>query len=96
MTMDMWKPYRASCRKWIRDAEEKTVLDRFHITRHLSRAVNNVRKAEHQQLMAEGCDWLKQTKWDWLYHPENLPPQREARFERLRQYDHHEASHETR
>ena len=87
ITMDMWKPYRASCRKWIADADEKTVLDRFHIERHLGEAVDKVRKQEHRELMAAGIDWLKGTKWDWLVHPENLPAVREARFEQLRQYD---------
>ena len=87
ITMDMWRPYRASCRKWIADADEKTVLDRFHIERHLGEAVDKVRRQEHRELMAAGIDWLKGTQWDWLYHPENLPPVREARFERLRQYD---------
>ena len=87
LTMDMWKPYRASCRKWIKDADQKTVLDRFHIERHLNEAVNDVRKAEHRELKKHGIDLLEHTKWDWLYHPENLPPEREARFENLRQYD---------
>lgn len=87
ITMDMWKPYRASCCKWITDADEKTVLDRFHIERHLNKAVDAVRKQEHRALMAEDVNLLAKTKWDWLYRPENLPPKREARFEELRQYD---------
>jgi len=87
ITMDMWKPYQASCRKWIPDADEKTVLDRFHIERHLNEAVNTVRKQEHRALMEDGIDLLANTKWDWLHRTENLPPQREARFQELRQYD---------
>ena len=87
ITMDMWKPYRASCRKWIDGAEEKTVLDRFHLERHLNEAVDKVRKAEHRELKALGIDLLDKTKWDWLYRPENLPPEREARFQEVRQYE---------
>ncbi len=87
ITMDMWKPYRASCRKWIDGADEKTVLDRFHLERHLNAAVDTVRKHEHRALQAHGWQGLAKTKWDWLYHPENLPPQRELRFKQLRQYD---------
>ena len=87
ITMDMWEPYRASCRKWIPDADEKTVLDRFHIERHLNEAVDTVRKQEHRALQEDHIDLLAKTKWDWLYRPENLPPQREARFDELRQYD---------
>jgi transposase len=87
ITMDMWEPYRASCRKWIADADEKTVLDRFHIERHLNEAVDTVRKREHRELMAEDIDLLAKSKWDWLHRPENVPPKREATFKELRQYD---------
>jgi transposase len=87
ITMDMWKPYRASCRKWIADADAKTVLDRFHIEKHLNEAVDKVRRQEHLALQKQGIDLLTKSKWDWLYHPENLPPKREARFEQLRQFD---------
>jgi len=87
LTMDMWEPYRASCRKWIPDADEKTVLDRFHIEGHLNKAVDTVRKQEHRELMAEDIDLLAKSKWDWLHRPENVPPKREATFEELRQYD---------
>jgi transposase len=87
ITMDMWKPYRASCRKWIDDADGKTVLDRFHIEKHINEAVDKVRKEEHRELKEQGIGLLDKSKWDWLYHPENLPPKREARFEQLRQYD---------
>ena len=87
LTMDMWKPYQAACRKWIPDAEAKTVLDRFHIERHLNQAVDQVRQQEHRHLQAQGIDLLKQSKWDWLYRPENLPTTRRIRFDDLRQYD---------
>tara|TARA_B100000315_G_scaffold211128_1_gene207758 strand:+ start:138 stop:1364 length:1227 start_codon:yes stop_codon:yes gene_type:complete len=87
IAMDMWAPYRASCRKWITDADKKTVLDRFHIERHLNEAVDSVRKDEHRDLQEAGIDLLLKTKWDWLYRPENLPPERELRFNELRQFD---------
>jgi hypothetical protein len=87
ITMDMWEPYCASCHKWIPDFEAKIVLDRFHIDRHLNVAVDTVRKIEHRALQEEGIGLLAKTKWDWLYHPENLPEEREARFEETRQYD---------
>ena len=87
ITMDMWEPYRAACRRWIPDADEKTVLDRFHLDKHLNDSVNEVRKAEHRALSEQGCDLLKKTKYDWLYRPENRPPASEARFAELRHYD---------
>jgi transposase len=87
ITMDMWAPYRASCRKWVVDADAKTVLDRFHIERYLNAAVDDVRRAEQRMLKSYGIDTLDRTRWDWLYHPENLPPERLADFEELRDSD---------
>jgi transposase len=87
ITMDMHKPYRASCRKWIDGADEKTVLDRFHLERHLGEAVNNVRKQEARELAAQGIDWLKKTKFDWLFRPENMPAERVERMLENRRND---------
>lgn len=87
ITMDMWEPYRASCREWIPDADSKTTLDRFHIQRHLNQAVDEVRRREHRALLEQGKEGLKHTRWDWLYNRENLPADREARFEPLRGSD---------
>ena len=87
IAMDMWEPYRAACRRWIADADNKTVLDRFHLDKHLNEAVNDVRKAEHRALKEQGIELLTGSRYDWLYRPENLPPESEARFNELRQYD---------
>jgi transposase len=87
ITMDMWRPFRKSCRKWIPDADEKTVLDRFHIERELNVAVDTVRKQEHAVLRAEGVHLLDRSKWLWLYHRENLPKDREPRFDELQRQD---------
>ena len=87
IAMDMWRPFRKSCRKWIPDADEKTVLDRFHIERELNDAVDMVRKQEHAALKAEGISLLDKSKWLWLYHRENLPEDREPRFDELQRHD---------
>jgi transposase len=87
IAMDMWAPYRASCRRWIDEADNKTVLDRFHLDKHLNEAVNEVRKAEHRALQEQNIDLLKGTRYDWLYRPENRPAKSEARFRQLRHYD---------
>jgi transposase len=84
ISMDMWEPYRASCRQWIADADTKIVLDRFHIEKHLNGAVDAVRRNEHRELLELGIDDLKKTRWDWLYRPENLPETRKPGFEILR------------
>lgn len=87
LTMDMWKPYRASCQQWIEGADEKTVLDRFHIEKLLNEAVDQVRKEEHREMKEAGVELLGGSKWLWLYHRENIPEKREAEFRQLRQYD---------
>ena len=46
-----------------------------------------VRKQEHRTLQQQGIGMLGGTKWDWLYNRDNLPPERELRFEALRQFD---------
>lgn len=85
--MDMWRPFQSSCRKWIADADAKTVLDRFHIEKHLGEAVDLVRKQEQRELMRQGDDRLKGSKWDWLTRREHLDEVRLARFDDLRKSD---------
>lgn len=87
ITMDLWKPYQASCQEWIQDADEKTVLDRFHLEKLLNESVDKVRKEEQQELKEAGVELLGGSKWLWLYHRENVPEKREAEFQELRQYD---------
>lgn len=87
IAMDMWEPYRASCRQWIEDADSKTTLDRFHIEKHLSEAVDNVRRQEHRELRSQGRDDLKGSRWDWLHRPENVSSYRREQFEALRGSD---------
>lgn len=85
--MDMWRPFQSSCRTWIESAEAKTVLDRFHIEKHLGEAVDMVRKQEQRELLQGGDSRLKHSKWDWLTRIENLSPKRRERFEALRTSD---------
>lgn len=87
ISMDMWRPYQSSCRKWVPDADSKTVLDRFHIEKHLGEAVDLVRKQESRELAKANDFRLKGSKWDWLYRPENLDEKRVANFEILRKSD---------
>lgn len=84
ISMDMWQPFRAACNKWIPDAENKIVLDRFHIDKKLNEAVDAVRKQEHRELMREGRSDLTRTKYDWLYLPENVPGKHREQFNALR------------
>jgi transposase len=73
IAMDMWEPFIRSTREHIPGADGKIVFDRFHVMKHLTEAVDAVRKAEHKRLLADGDETLKRTKYLWLFSEENLP-----------------------
>ena len=56
------------------DARRKIVFDKFHIAKHLSEAVDQVRRRENKQLKARGDDRLAGTRYDWLRHPRENGP----------------------
>ena len=64
--MDMWEPYVQATLEALPLAREKIVYDRFHIMQHMTRAVDQVRKAESRALFQEGDERLKKTKYLWL------------------------------
>jgi transposase len=85
VAMDMWDPYIASTKENLKDADRKIVFDKFHIAKHLSEAVDQVRRQENKQLRADGDDRLVGTKYDWLRHPANFTTEAWARFKSLRE-----------
>lgn len=58
--MDMWQAYQNSVDSHVPDAE--VVHDRFHISKHLNEAVDQIRRTEHKTLMNEGNETLKGTR----------------------------------
>lgn len=76
VAMDMHGPYIKATRESLSDADAKIVFDKFHVAKHLSDAVDQVRRKEHQELMAEGDDTLKGTKYLWLQNPVSMPEER--------------------
>jgi transposase len=58
---------------YVPNAATKIVFDRYHIMTHMTKAVDEVRKAEHRQLQEQDDDTLKRTKYLWLFSEENLP-----------------------
>jgi transposase len=87
IAMDMWEPFISSTWQHVPDAGRKIVFDRFHIMQHMTKAVDDVRKAEHRRLLAEGDETLKRTKYLWLFSEENLPENYEEWFARLKRMD---------
>lgn len=84
VAMDMWDPYVNSTRRHVPEAHRKIVFDKFHIAKHLSEAVDLVRRRENKQLRAAGDDRLAGTRYDWLRHPARMEPADRKEFAALR------------
>ena len=71
----MWAPYISSTQRYVPGAREKIAFDKFHVAKHLGDAVDRVRRCEHKELLDQGRDDLKGTRYLWLRKGENLSPQ---------------------
>lgn len=67
--MNIWAPYISATLERVPDAGTKIAFARFHVARHLGDAVDNVRRAEHKELLNEGNPILVGKKWQWLNGP---------------------------
>jgi len=85
IAMDMWEPYIRSTEAHVPDARSKIVFDKYHVAQHLNEAVDKVRRQENRELTAEGKDWLKGTKYDWLRNPDNFGRSQWRQFTELRE-----------
>jgi len=84
VAMDMWDPYVNSTLNHVPQAASKIVFDKFHIAKHLSEAVDAIRRRENKQLKARGDDRLTGTRYDWLRHPASMEPADQKEFAALR------------
>jgi transposase len=82
VAMDMWEPYVTSTREKVPEAD--IVFDRFHIAKHLSDAVDKVRRKENKALRTEGDERLVGTRYQWLVRPENMRPEQRRGFTDLK------------
>ena len=79
---DMWPAFVNSIETNAQQAE--VVHDRFHISKHLNEAVDQVRRQEHKTLRQAGDRRLTGSKQLWLFNPENLSEDRWIEFEALK------------
>jgi len=79
---DMWPAFVNSIETHAPQAE--VVHDRFHISKHLNEAVDQVRRQEHKTLKQKGDGRLTGSKQLWLFNPENLSEDRWIEFEALK------------
>ena len=78
---DMWQPYVDVIKAHLPDAT--LVFDRFHITQHLLRAVDDVRRQEARELKKTNPELLKRTRYLWLKNVENLTDKDRTRLGHL-------------
>lgn len=87
VAMDMWDPYVASTREHLPESDQKIVYDKYHIAAYLSKAVDQVRRAENKHLRTSGDKRLVGTKYAWLRHPANFAEDAWREFQALRESD---------
>jgi transposase len=81
IAMDMSAAFVKAAKESIPLAEEKIVHDRFHIMQMANQSVDQIRRAENKELLANGDDSLKGTRYLWLTGQENLTAKQSERFE---------------
>jgi transposase len=70
--MDMWQPFRNSTLKKSNAPQAAILYDKFHILRHLSEAMDKVRKREYYRLSGQDRRFIKGQRYTLLAHWENL------------------------
>src|SRR5439155_23105132 len=79
---DMWKPYLQVVAK--KAGHALHILDRFHIAKHMSDAIDQVRRAEVHALRQQGRQpRLTRTRWLLLKRPANQTPEQRTRLREL-------------
>jgi len=68
--MDMWKPFRNVTNE--RAPQSAILFDKFHIMRHLGKALDEVRKSEYRRLSGRDRSYIKGQKYALLARRENL------------------------
>lgn len=53
--MDMWPAYIKATRDAVGDCDSKIAFDRLHVAQYLGKAVDQVRRHEHKQLLRQGA-----------------------------------------
>ncbi len=82
VAIDMWPAFINAAQSHAINAD--VVHDRFHISKHLNEAVDQVRRQEHKLLKSQGDERLTGSKQLWLFNPENIPEDRFPDFAALK------------
>jgi len=68
--MDMWRPFRASTKRNAPNA--RIVYDKFHVLRHLSDALDDVRRREYHRVSGQDRRFIKGQRFTLLSNRANL------------------------
>jgi len=68
--MDMWKPFRSSVLK--NAPKARIIFDKFHIMRHLSKALDEVRRSEYKRFSGKDRSYIKGQRYTLRSDRENL------------------------
>lgn len=79
--MDMSAGFAAAAR--LEAPQARITYDKYHIVSHLNKAVDQIRRAEHKALQAQGDDTLKGRRQLFLFNPQHFSPEQAATFETL-------------
>ena len=82
VAVDMWEPFIRTIQQQVPEAD--IVHDKFHGSQYLGEAVDQVRRQEHKELMAQGDETLKGARQLWLYNPQNFSPDQVEEFSALK------------
>ena len=82
VAMDMWPAFIKAARENLPGAE--VVFDRFHVSKHMGEAVDNVRRSEHKQLIKTGDTRLVGSRYDWLRSEISIRSDKREAFDALK------------
>lgn len=85
VALDMWPAFTHAVEQKLSQAA--IVHDKFHISKHLNEAVDQIRRQENKALIAQGDGRLKGTKFSWLCNEENVSERASESFGVLKNSD---------
>ena len=79
--MDMWKPFKKSA---VKNAPQAAILyDKFHVMKHLGKALDQIRKQEYSRLAGQDRKYIKGQKYILLSNRENLTADGQVSLKKL-------------
>ena len=78
VAMDMWDAFMTASKEAAPQAD--IVHDKYHTVSYLTEAVDRVRRKENKNMLKDGNETLKGSKYLWLTNPANFKPEDKQAF----------------